>query len=87
MRPRLVPFELAWTEAVFDAIFPDGTALPHGIRHLNLARYLDELLIAVPLDSSVFPTNLGVNPQHSIMAMSHLAAERIAERSVGRRAA
>ena len=32
------------------------------------------------VDSSVFPTNLGVNPQHSIMAMSRLAATRMAER-------
>ncbi len=31
------------------------------------------------VDSSVFPTNLGVNPQHSIMALSRLAATRIAE--------
>jgi choline dehydrogenase-like flavoprotein len=31
------------------------------------------------VDSSVFPTNLGVNPQHTIMAMSRLAATRIAE--------
>ncbi len=31
------------------------------------------------VDSSVFPTNLGVNPQHSIMGMSRLAATRIAE--------
>ncbi|MDB4942468.1 MAG: Oxidoreductase, family [Labilithrix sp.] len=30
------------------------------------------------VDSSVFPTNLGVNPQHSIMALSRLAATRIA---------
>ena len=30
------------------------------------------------VDSSVFPTNLGVNPQHSIMGMSRLAATRIA---------
>jgi choline dehydrogenase-like flavoprotein len=33
------------------------------------------------VDSSVFPTNLGVNPQHSIMAMSRLAATRLAERA------
>lgn len=33
------------------------------------------------VDSSVFPTNLGVNPQHSIMAMSRLCASRVAERS------
>ncbi|MGA7118973.1 MAG: GMC family oxidoreductase [Polyangiaceae bacterium] len=36
------------------------------------------------LDSSVFPSNLGVNPQHSIMAMSRLAAERIADVRTGR---
>jgi choline dehydrogenase-like flavoprotein len=30
-------------------------------------------------DSSVFPTNLGVNPQHSICAISWLAAENVAE--------
>ena len=29
------------------------------------------------VDSSVFPTNLGVNPQHGIMALSRLAADRI----------
>ncbi len=29
-------------------------------------------------DSSVFPTNMGVNPQHSICAVSWLVAERIA---------
>jgi choline dehydrogenase-like flavoprotein len=33
------------------------------------------------VDSSVFPTNLGVNPQHSIMAMSRLAATRLAARA------
>jgi choline dehydrogenase-like flavoprotein len=31
------------------------------------------------VDSSVFPTNLGVNPQHSIMGLARLAATRIAE--------
>jgi choline dehydrogenase-like flavoprotein len=36
------------------------------------------------VDSSVFPTNLGVNPQHSIMAMSRLAATRVAEKRTGR---
>jgi choline dehydrogenase-like flavoprotein len=35
------------------------------------------------VDSSVFPTNLGVNPQHSIMAMSRLAATRLAARARG----
>jgi choline dehydrogenase-like flavoprotein len=31
------------------------------------------------VDSSIFPTNLGVNPQHTIMAVARLAATRIAE--------
>jgi choline dehydrogenase-like flavoprotein len=39
------------------------------------------------IDSSVFPTNLGVNPQHSIMAIARLAATRIADASRGRVAA
>jgi choline dehydrogenase-like flavoprotein len=30
------------------------------------------------MDASVFPTNLGVNPQHSIMAIVYRAAERLA---------
>jgi choline dehydrogenase-like flavoprotein len=30
------------------------------------------------VDSSVFPNNLGVNPQHTIMAVAHIAARRIA---------
>lgn len=30
------------------------------------------------VDSSVFPTNLGVNPQHSIMAVARCAADRVA---------
>ena len=33
------------------------------------------------MDASVFPTNLGVNPQHSIMALAWVAAERLANRS------
>jgi choline dehydrogenase-like flavoprotein len=32
------------------------------------------------VDSSVFPTNIGVNPQHTIMAVARLASERISER-------
>ncbi len=37
------------------------------------------------VDSSVFPTNLGVNPQLSIMALAWLAAETILQRSPPRR--
>jgi choline dehydrogenase-like flavoprotein len=38
----------------------------HGVRRLFV------------MDASVFPTNLGVNPQHSIMAVVFRAAERLA---------
>jgi len=30
------------------------------------------------LDSSIFPTHLGVNPQHTIMAVAHVGAKKIA---------
>ena len=39
------------------------------------------------VDSSVFPTNLGVNPQHTIMAMSRLASSWLAEQIRRRHAA
>jgi choline dehydrogenase-like flavoprotein len=39
------------------------------------------------MDASVLPTNLGVNPQHSIMAIVFHAAERLANRESSRRAA
>jgi choline dehydrogenase-like flavoprotein len=38
-------------------------------------------------DSSVFPTNMGVNPQHTISAVSWLASERLAERVARRKRA
>ena len=34
------------------------------------------------MDASVFPTNMGVNPQHTIMALVWRGAERLAERRV-----
>jgi choline dehydrogenase-like flavoprotein len=39
------------------------------------------------MDASVFPTNLGVNPQHSIMGVVWRAAEELANAQTGRRAA
>ncbi len=40
----------------------------HGVRGLYV------------LDSSIFPTNIGVNPQHTIMAIARLGATRIVDR-------
>ena len=39
------------------------------------------------MDASVFPTNLGVNPQHSIMGLVTVASEQLAERASFSRAA
>ncbi len=54
-------------------------ALPgHGVVDTDFAVHgVSNLVVA---DSAVFPTNLGVNPQHAIMAVSRLCAERLTER-------
>ena len=44
----------------------DGKLRVHGVDGLYV------------MDASVFPSNTGVNPQHSIMALSHVAASRLA---------
>ena len=36
------------------------------------------------MDASIFPTNLGVNPQHSIMAVVWRAATELAAEDAGR---
>lgn len=48
-----------------------------GVVDLNLAVHGVRGLWVV--DASVFPTTLGVNPQHTIMAVAMIAAERISE--------
>jgi choline dehydrogenase-like flavoprotein len=58
------------------AIFGRGTTSSVVSPELQ-AHELERLYV---LDSSVFPTNMGVNPQHTICAMSWLASERLAER-------
>lgn len=50
-----------------------------GVVGLDFQTHEVERLYVV--DSSVFPTNLGVNPQHGIMALSRLCATRLAERA------
>jgi hypothetical protein len=62
MRPRLFPlasFELAWTDAAFDAIYPaplpsgrPGTVLPHGVASMHPARFFDDVLGRIPLEQS-----------------------------------
>lgn len=61
MRPRLTSFELAWTDAAFDALYPDvrqdaasdAPSLPHGIRQLHPAKFFDDVLADIPLEQSI----------------------------------
>jgi hypothetical protein len=60
--------------AVMGRSVREGVVAPDGALHGLQGLYVT--------DSSVFPSNLGVNPQHSICAFSWLAAENIAERAL-----
>jgi hypothetical protein len=59
MRPRLRSFEHAWTEAAFDAIYPEppDSHLPHGIASMppgsEPGRFFDHLLASIPLEQAV----------------------------------
>jgi choline dehydrogenase-like flavoprotein len=50
----------------------DGAVVDHRFQTHGLER-------CWVVDSSVFPTNLGVNPQHTILAMARVAGHRIAD--------
>jgi hypothetical protein len=53
--PALASFELAWTDAAFDTIFPEppGSALPHGVASMHPARFFQDVLATVPLEQSL----------------------------------
>jgi hypothetical protein len=67
MRPRLFGFELAWAEAAMGAIFPEGSALVHGIARLKPGAFLDDMLADVWLE-----TSLGLRATLWIIALSPL---------------
>jgi hypothetical protein len=50
---KLFGFELAWATAAFDAVFPERTALPHGIARMQPARFLADAIAASPLEQSI----------------------------------
>ena len=52
MRPRLCSFELAWTDAAFDAIYPEPprSKLPHGVASMHPARFFDSMLASIPFE-------------------------------------
>lgn len=58
MKPRLFPlasFELAWTDAAFDAIYPapPRSMLPHGVASMHPARFFDDVLASIPFEQSL----------------------------------
>ena len=50
---RLFGFELAWAAAAFDAVFPERTALPHGIARMGPARFFADTIAVSPLEQSI----------------------------------
>jgi hypothetical protein len=55
MRFPLSSFEIAWTEAAFDAVYPapPRSRLPHGILSMKPAPFLEDMLSSVPLEQSL----------------------------------
>jgi hypothetical protein len=50
---KLFGFELAWATAAFDTVFPERTALPHGIVRMDPARFLSDTIARSPFEQSV----------------------------------
>ncbi len=53
--PRLASFELAWTDAAFDTIYPEPPRglLPHGVASMQSACFFDTVLATIPLEQSL----------------------------------
>jgi hypothetical protein len=50
---RLFAFEVRWAKAAFATIFPEGTALPHGIASLTPETGFAETIARAPLEQAV----------------------------------
>jgi hypothetical protein len=50
---RLFEFELTWAKVAFDALFPEGSALPHGIARMAPERRLHHLLLTCPWEQAM----------------------------------
>lgn len=50
---KLFGFELAWATAAFEAVFPERTALPHGIARMHPGRFLADVIATSPLEQSI----------------------------------
>lgn len=50
---RLFEFEVGWATASFDAIFPEHSALPHGIERMRPGQFLSDVIAEAPLEQAV----------------------------------
>lgn len=50
---KLFEFEHEWATAAFDAVFPENTALPHGIVPMNPGRFFADLIAGAPFEQSL----------------------------------
>jgi hypothetical protein len=50
---KLFAFERTWVAAAFDAVLPEGTALPHGIARMDPGRFYDGAVQAAALEQSI----------------------------------
>lgn len=74
LKPKLSQFTMVASHLFATA---GASADPrHGVVDQNLKVHGTEGLYV--MDASVLPTNMGVNPQHTIMAVCHVAASRLA---------
>jgi hypothetical protein len=50
---RLFHFELAWAHAAYDAILPEGSALPHGLVKVEPERLLADAIARSPFEQAL----------------------------------
>jgi hypothetical protein len=50
---KLFAFERTWVAAAFDALLPEGTALPHGIARMDPATYYAEAVRAAAFEQAI----------------------------------
>jgi len=98
MRPRLfhlATFELAWTDAAFDAFYPappappappasTRLALPHGVLEMGPAAFFDDVLAKIPFEQSlglrVTLWMIALSPLFTIRKLGTIASISVADR-------
>lgn len=91
MKPRLfhlAPFELAWTDAAFDAFYPAPAsgrlALPHGVLEMKPAPFFDDVLAKIPFEQSlglrVTLWMIALAPLFTIKKLGTIASISVADR-------